>query len=369
MQTTSVARPGVVVITGCSGLIGTRVAKALADEYRVVGIDRDEPPSESLLADWIPCDLTDDEEVARACERLRRNHGEHLTSVVHLAAYYDFSGEPSPLYEQLTVEGTRRLLLQFRTFALEQFVFSSSLLVMKSAEDEQPLTADSPVSAEWDYPRSKLQAELVIANERGPIPVVILRIAGVYDEDCHSVPISQHISRIHQRQLESYFFPGDKSHGQSFIHLDDLVECFRVVIERRRELERHELLLIGEEDVMSYDDLQEEIGRLLHGRAWPTIRIPKAVARAGAWVQDKLAASEEDRPFIKPWMIDLADQHFPVSLAEARKKLGWQPRHSLRQTLPEMIRRLKNDPRRWYELNELPLPEELQEAHAMEVEE
>jgi nucleoside-diphosphate-sugar epimerase len=359
----------VVVITGCSGLIGSRLATALGADFRVVGFDVDPPAKELPLAEWIPCDLTKDENVAQACERLRRNHGQRLASVVHLAAYYDFSGEPSPLYEQLTVEGTRRLLKQLQAFEVEQFTFSSSLLVMQPAEDNEPLTADSPTEAQWDYPRSKLQAELAIANERGNIPVVILRIAGVYDEDCHSIPIAQHISRIHQRQFESYFFPGDKTHGQAFVHLDDLTACFRAAIERRWQLDQYELLLIGEEDVMSYDELQEEIGRLLHGKAWPTIRIPKAVAKAGAWVQDKLATSKEDRPFIKPWMIDLADQHYPVSGALARTKLGWQPRHSLRATLPEMIRRLHGDPQGWYKTNKLPLPESLAEPEELGVEE
>jgi hypothetical protein len=120
---------------------------------------------------------------------------------------------------------------------------------------------------------------------------------------------------------------------------------------------------------MSYDELQEEIGRLLHGKEWPTIRIPKAVAKAGAWVQDKLAQAKDEKSFIKPWMIDLADQHYPISGALAREKLGWQPRHSLRRTLPEMIERLKRDPHRWYEINGLPLPESLAAVEEVGVEE
>jgi nucleoside-diphosphate-sugar epimerase len=354
----------VVVITGSSGLIGSRLAQALAGEFTIVGMDLMAPKAGSAVATFIKCDFTKDEDVGRACGELRNKHGARLVSVVHLAAYYDFSGEPSPLYEQLTVEGTRRLLEQLKTLQVEQFIFSSSLLVMEPAEVGESLTPDSPVQAQWDYPQSKLDAELVIANERGPIPVVILRIAGVYDEDCHSVPIGQQISRIHQRQLESYFFPGDARRGQSFIHLDDLNECFRQVIRRRRQLDQHEIFLIGEDDVMSYDELQDEIGRLLHDRDWPTFRIPKAVAKAGAWVQDKLAASDEDKPFIKPWMIDLADQHYPVSLKHVDEKLDWQPRHSLRQTLPEMIERLKENPRQWYKMNKLPLPAELAEAES-----
>jgi nucleoside-diphosphate-sugar epimerase len=56
-------------------------------------------------------------------------------------------------------------------------------------------------------------------------------------------------------------------------------------------------------------------------------------------------------------MIDLADAHYPVDISKAKRLLGWQPRHSLRETLPEMLRRLKQDPAGWYAVNNLELPE------------
>jgi nucleoside-diphosphate-sugar epimerase len=169
--------------------------------------------------------------------------------------------------------------------------------------------------------------------------------------------ISQQIGRIHQKQFESYFFPGDADHGQAFVHLDDLVDAFVKTIERRGQLGDFEVLLIAEPDVMSYEELQDRIGELLHGREWPTIRIPKAVAKAGAWVKDKLA-SEDEPTFIKPWMVDLADQHYPVAIDRARGKLGWEPRRRLRSTIDEMVSRLKADPQRWYRENNLPPPDE-----------
>jgi nucleoside-diphosphate-sugar epimerase len=180
----------------------------------------------------------------------------------------------------------------------------------------------------------------------------------VYDEDCHSIPIANQISRIFERSLESFVFPGDTSTGQAFIHLDDLVDLYARVIERRRELDPTEVFLIAEPDVMSYDELQDAIGEELYGRDWPTIRIPKIVAKAGAIVKDKLSGGDE---FIKPWMIDMADHHYPVSIEKARRKLGWEPKRRLRDTLPEMIRRLKQDPARWYKLNGLEAPEFLKQ--------
>jgi nucleoside-diphosphate-sugar epimerase len=347
----------VILVTGSAGLIGTRVVKALSATYEVVGLDLKRPEEIVAETDFIECDLTKDESVVTALNTVRERHGDRLASVIHLAAYYDFSGKPSDMYRKLTIDGTFRLLKKLQEFHTEQFVFSSSLLVMEPAEEEnERITEFSPLEDEpWDYPRSKIEAEQTIRQERGQIPTVILRIAGVYDEDCHSIPIAQHISRIFEKKFESYFFPGDKDHGQAFIHLDDLIACLQRTVELRSEL-KNEIFLIAEPDVISYAEMQDILGELIHGKEWTTIRIPKAMAKAGAWVQEKIAGEEET--FIKPWMVDLADAHYPVAIGHAVEKLGWEPKRRLRGTLPEMINRLKQDPQKWYEMNGLTWPED-----------
>ncbi len=139
--------------------------------------------------------------------------------------------------------------------------------------------------------------------------------------------------------------------------MDDLVDCFRRVIERRSELGPTEVFLIAEPDLMSYKELQDEIGKLVHGEEWTTVWIPKLLAKVGAWAQGLVGG--ENEKFIKPWMIDLADDHYPVSIYHAREKLGWVPQRKLRATLPQIIKHLKEDPARWFEINKLPVPDDL----------
>jgi nucleoside-diphosphate-sugar epimerase len=342
----------ILLVTGISGLIGTKIAEALNNEYRVVGLDLE--PTD--VAHWIECDLTKDETTARAFNVLREKFGNEIASVVHLAAYYDFSGEPSPLYQSLTVQGTRRILKELQSFQVGQFIFSSSLLVMKPVEKGEVITENSTLQAEWDYPKSKLEAEKAIQVHRGNIPAVILRIAGVYNEDCNSIPISQQIKRIYEKEFESYFFPGNPEHGQSFVHLDDTVDSVLQTIQKSAELGPHEIFLIGEPETMSYEELQDRIGDLIHDKEWATIRIPKPFAKAGAWIKEKFDRDKDT--FIKPWMIDLADAHYPVSIDKASHRLGWRPRHRLNDVLPEMVNRLVRNPRLWYQKNNLQWPEE-----------
>jgi nucleoside-diphosphate-sugar epimerase len=342
-----------VIITGSSGLIGSRVIELAPGNYRIAGFDNHGPPDPPVRAECVPVDLTLDHSVDRGLERVKYAYGLDIASVVHLAAFYDFSGEDSPLYDELTVRGTERLLagLQDKGFRVGQFVFSSTMLVHAPCEPGEAIDEDWALDPQWPYPKSKVLAEQTIKERRGSIPSVVLRIAGVYDGSCNSLPLAHQMQRIYERKLTGRVFPGDASRGQAFVHIDDVVDAIWRVVERRAELPKDTTLLIGEPVTLSYDDLQAAFGMLIHGQDWETTRIPKALAKTGAWIQDTIPGVEE--PFIKPWMIDLADAHYQLNIDRARRLLGWRPRHTLRETLSDMVRALKADPPAFYTRNKL----------------
>jgi nucleoside-diphosphate-sugar epimerase len=351
-----------VLVTGASGLIGARTADRLSNDYRVIGLDRPGLPHPPLSADNVPCDISSDGSVKNALTVIRTKYGSALASVIHLAAYFDFSGEPSPKYREVTIEGTRRLLrgLHDLQFQVEQFIFSSTMLVHAPCEPGQAINESWPLDPRWPYPQSKVETEKLIDAERGSIPVVILRIAGVYDDLCHSIPLANQIERIYERHITSKMFPGHLAHGQSFLHLEDLVDAIIRVIDRRRTLSQSTTLLLGEPEPLSYDELQHQFGRLLHNEEWETVQIPKAMAKAGAWMQDAMPLIED--PFIKPWMIDFADDHYALDISRAKACLDWKPKRSLRDTLPKMVEAFKQNPEAWYREHHLSLPANL-ESH------
>ncbi len=49
----------------------------------------------------------------------------------------------------------------------------------------------------------------------------------------------------------------------------------------------------------------------------------------------------------------LADDHYELDISRARKLLDWEPKHSLRDALPAIIKELKADPLSWYKRNKL----------------
>ncbi|MDA8255391.1 MAG: heavy metal-binding domain-containing protein [Betaproteobacteria bacterium] len=367
----------IVLVTGSNGRIGDAVMQRLTGSFSdVVGFDRKAPAPPPPGCTHIPVDITSDDSVREGLRVLRGHHGTHIAAVVHLAAYYDFLGKPSPKYDEITVEGTRRLLRGLREgtgrmlrglregFAVEQFIFASTMLVHRPGEPGIFLTEDSPLGPTWAYPESKVRTEEVIRAERGEIPVVMLRFAGVYDDVCHSPPLANQIQRINEQQLAGHLYSGETSHGQAFIHLDDVVDSIERAIEHRAKLPPETAILIGEPETLSYDELQHTFSRLIRDESWETHNVPGPIAKAGAWIQDHIPGQD---PFIKPWMIDRANDHYALDITRARTLLDWEPRHSLRETLPKMVAALQADPFGWYREHGLEAPASLKEkaGHAV----
>ena len=358
---------GIILVTGSNGLIGQAVMRRFVGRFTdVVGFDRKAPAPPPPGCVHVAVDITSDESVRDGLAAIHAHHGERVASVIHLAAYYDFFGAPSNKYDEITVKGTGRLLRELRAqgFQTEQLVFSSTMLVHRPGEPGEFITEDWPLEPTWAYPESKVRTEQLIHDERGDIHAVLLRISGVYDDRCNSIPLAHQIQRINERDLTSRFYSGSTAHGQAFLHMDDLVDAIERVVERRAALSPELAILLGEPEALSYDELQHTIARLIRGASKETIAIPSVLApfaKAGAWVLDHVPGQEG---FIKPWMIDRANDHYALDITRARTVLGWEPKRSLRETLPKMIAALKTDPLGWFRENDLKPPAKLEKKGA-----
>lgn len=329
----------IILVTGICGRIGSNIQRKLEKKYQILGFDRTSCPGMLLL------DLSSEESIQRAFAQLPKKR---IASVIHLAAYYSFDQQHSPLYDEVTVRGTERLLRALQDFEVDQFIFSSTMLVHAPGTPGCPITEDDPVDPKWDYPLSKVKTETAIHKLRGNMSSVILRIAGVYDDHCHSIPISHQIQRIYERSIEARLFSGDVTHGSAFLHMDDLIDAIALCVAKRKELPEELVLLIGEPKTLSYDELQRKIAFLIDGKEFKTWTVPKPVAKLGAWLQGLIKDT-----FIKPWMIALADDHYELDISRAERLIGWKPKHRLDKTLPRMIGELKSDPEAWYKANQL----------------
>ena len=123
-----VADKPIVLITGSEGTLGSAISAALADAFTVVGFARECHKN----AACITADITSDQALVNACTQLRERHGDRIASVIHLAAFFDFSGESDPRYDEVNVRGTQKLIQALQSFKVEQFVYASPVLDRKS---------------------------------------------------------------------------------------------------------------------------------------------------------------------------------------------------------------------------------------------
>jgi nucleoside-diphosphate-sugar epimerase len=360
----------VILITGAAGDIGAALIAALRERYTIVGLDMKGKQAE---CDLIEIDLTRDDSVRQALETFRSRYGQRIASVIHLAAYFDFTGEEHPLYTKVNVEGTRRLLRELQHFEVEQLLYPGTMLVHAPASPGERIDERAPIAPKWAYPNSKAAAEEVIREEHGKIPFVLLHLAGLYDDVTIVPTIANQIARIYERDLQSHLYAGNTAAGQACVHKEDMTDAFVRAVERRAELPSDVTILIGEEEAPSYETLQDTIGQLIHGAdEWATITLPKWAAKAGAKLQVAAepvvpdAIDQGEKPFVRPFMMDLAEDHYELDTRRARELLGWQPKHRLMETLPEIVAALKRDPQAWYRANHITAPEWLQSAEEKE---
>ncbi|MBT0670614.1 NAD-dependent epimerase/dehydratase family protein [Novosphingobium profundi] len=350
----------VVVVTGASGNLGRSLSQALAQRYTVVGLDK---VAQTGPVPVLEIDLTASRSVDAALADLRRTYGSKIAAVIHLIGYFDFSGDPDPLYDAINVEGTRRLLAGLADFAIERFIYASTMLVHAPTRPGERIDETAPLGPRWVYPQSKLAAETVIRNHAS-MPVAILRLAGVYDS-AQAVPTLAHqIARIYERRLDSHLYSGTRSAGQAMLHREDMLDAITRAVARRTDLPGQTTLLIGEPEAVAYQRLQDILGRCLHGEAgWETVRIPKPLARFGATIQDRLepvipdAIDKGAAPFIRPFMVEMADDSYALDISRAQDLLDWRPTHRLEDELPAMIANLTADPAAWYDRNGIDRPE------------
>jgi UDP-glucose 4-epimerase len=350
-------RPAVIV-TGSSGLLGHPVCRRLAESgYEVFGFDRvglPEPPSDLPYVHDIECDLSDYTAVRGAIAEFESQRGKQVASVVHLAAYYDFSGEDSPLYQKVTVEGTDRLLNALSHFDVEQFIFSSTMLVHSPVTPGAYIDEQSPQEAKWPYPQSKIATEKLIREAHRGVRSLFLRVAGVYTDWGTQPTLVQQIKRIYESDFESHFFPGDDQAGQSAVYLDDAVQAIVASVERRTTIPPTTAILIGEPEPPSYATLQDAIARAIHGSDWSTFYVPPAIAEMGAKVIDTMQGGEA---FIKPFMVAMADDHYALDIHRAQSLLSWEPSVQMLDVLPTIISNLRDNPQEWYARNGLGKPQ------------
>lgn len=333
-----------IVVSGSSGLIGTALVERLAQQFEVAALDIKLPAegaSSSGNVHFFKVDLGD----AGAIRAFFDAHPRPIQGFVNLAGYYDFSNQPSIHYDRLKLGlfEIARCYLQLKT-ELSRFIQASSMACLEPVANGSLIDASAQSVARWEYPRFKKESEDIMRAELANAAYVEMVIAGVYTDFCELVPLYHFLDCHLNFRLQRWFYPGDGNQGLTYIHLDELCTAFQ---KQLLSEVRHRRLLLGESEATTYKQISCIADREAFGFRLPKIRVPKWLARWGAFFLAKL----RKREFYQPWMIDFADEHYQFDLAATQEQLGWTPVRKLKDELPAMIRRATENPEKWRMLN------------------
>ncbi|MHC4849025.1 MAG: NAD-dependent epimerase/dehydratase family protein [Planctomycetota bacterium] len=253
-----------VLVTGSSGLVGSRVCADLRSHGHVV-IAVDRAIGSDILAS-LPRDFD---------------------AVVHAAALID----DEPDLHDVNVAGTANVLAAARG---KRVVFLSSVDVLgvfkgERAPDYLPLDEAHPCYASTNYGRSKVEAEALCRNH--DVPTVILRPPGVW-KDATYARILAHRARRASFEWDPFWEYG------AFIDVRDLASACIAALSC--PLDDHATLLVTAPDITTSGSTSRELAEFVHpGVEW----------RGGP--------EYESDPF-----------RTLLDIEPARRTLGWEPRQT-----------------------------------------
>ena len=314
-----------VLVTGASGLLGREVAGLLVRKGHAVttfqrrssGVDGATDHSGSL---------TDDAAVTAAVRG--------VDGVIHLAAKVSFTGRAQE-FDDVNVQGTRRLLQAAREAGVRDFVFVSSPSVANSGAAIAGLGAEKadPVHAHGDYSRTKAEAELLALATDGPD----FRVAAVRPHVVWGPGDTQLVERVLARAARKRLPLLDA--GAALIdttYVDNAAAAIVAGLERMGHIHGRALVVTNGEP--------RPVGELIAGICAaggvpaPAWSVPGPVARLAGSVVERawLRLGKQDEPPMTRFLAEQLSTAHWFDQRETHALLAWTPKVSIDEGLARL---------------------------------
>jgi dihydroflavonol-4-reductase len=311
--------PGLCLVTGATGFVGSAVARILLGAGHQVRVLARPASDRRNLAD-LPVEVAegsmeDGPSLVRAVAGCRY--------LFHVAADYRlWVPDPAPMF-RANVEGTRILMRAALDADVERVVYTSSVatlgLVPKGSADEDTLSSVEDMIG--PYKRSKFLAEEVVRSlvaRRGLPAVIVNPSTPVGPRDIKPTPTGRVILEAARGHM-----PGYVDTGLNIVHVDDVAAGHLMAAEQGQVGERY---ILGGEN-MSLAQILATVARTAGTRS-PRIRVPYSVALSAAFAAERVARLTRKEPFITLDGVRMSRKKMYFSSAKASRELGYAPRPS-----------------------------------------
>jgi UDP-glucose 4-epimerase len=315
-----------IAVTGAAGYIGSRVVERLQSthpEWDLIALDNFYLGQVDSIGD-LDIEHVDIRNRSRLEAAL-----EGSDVVLHLAAISgvdDCEENPDLAYE-VNVQGTNNVAWFCRkTGAGLTFPFSMAVL---GDPETFPITVELPRDPMNWYGRTKLLGERAVETfAEGAFPAHQLLKSNLYGEhEIDGTVVSKptvtnfFAGRVEAGEPLTVYEPGTQS--RNFIHVKDIARAYVRSTERLLDqLER------GETGATAYEIAGEEDPSVM--------TLAETVQRIA---REELGVDPEVRLVENPRSAETLVEEFAVDTSRAREELGWEPTHTVEESIRELLRR------------------------------
>jgi len=181
-------------------------------------------------------------------------------------------------------------------------------------------TEDQPLNPEYDYGKSKVEAEKLVKESQ--IPYVILRPTGIYGPDDRFV-IFELIEMVDMGIF--FFIPGDGKARLAFTYVDDVASAFIIALSTKKI---NQTYIISSDESPTIEEWLVTIATALK-RITPKIYLPMPLCKLGITVLRPIMNRGKRRTFMyEPETLDRMLEDHSYSNEKAKRELGWKPQMS-----------------------------------------
>ncbi len=340
-----------LLVTGASGFIGRRLLELLRTRYRIFALARRSQEEcgavEHPNISWHQVDIGDREPLARIFEKI--GAGGPVTSLVHLAAYYDFVGDENREYQRTNIEGLRNVLDLARGLELGGFLFASSVAACSFPPRGEVVDESSPPDGDHVYARTKRIGEEMLAEYGDSFPSFVVRFAAAFSDWCEYPPLYVFLDTWLSKRWNSRILGGRGRSAIPYLHVRDAALFLERVIERQAVLRPREVLIASPDGSVNHRELFSIASGHWFDRVRGPVLMPRLLCGPGMRVRQAFGRLTGHEPFEKPWMARYIDLALDVDAHRTRERLDWRPRSRLeiRRRIPFLLENLRSDPLQW----------------------
>jgi dihydroflavonol-4-reductase len=300
------------LVTGATGIVGSHVARLLAergDEVRVTTRDRSRLDN---LADVehtpVPCDILDRRKVRAALRGVSR--------VFHIAGLTNLRAHPDLLF-RVNVDGTRIVLEEALRAGVERVVYTSSCAAIGPADrgstaDETQVFRAGGYSLAYVDAKHEAEAEALRIAAQG-LPVVIVNPAHVFGRGDLYRSSTALVLRFLRCEIPAYV-----DGALNIVDAEDVARGHLLADEKGKVGERY---ILGNRN-FTLDRLFADLGRL-SGVDPPAVKLPLNAALAFARTVERMPG----RPVVTTTEVLASSLWWAYRSTKAKRELGWKPSH------------------------------------------